>query len=57
MGERPRRKREPQRALRLTLTEPEIVPIAPARQRQAVDLLASMIVDYVERDHPERDQD
>jgi hypothetical protein len=41
----------------LTLTEPEIVPIAPARQRQAVDLLASMIVDYVERDHPERDQD
>lgn len=30
----------------LGLTELEIVPIAPARYRQALDLLAVMITDY-----------
>jgi hypothetical protein len=41
----------------LALTEPEVVQITPAQSRQAVDLLANMIVSYVERGHPERDQD
>ena len=31
----------------LELTEPETVPIAPKQYRQAVDLLAAMIADYV----------
>jgi hypothetical protein len=53
----PRQRRAPQRALALALTEPEVVQITPAQSLQAVDLLASMIVSYVERGHPERDQD
>ena len=57
MDNRPRKKSEPQRALRLALTEPEVVQIAPAEYRQAVDLLASVIVDFVERDRSERDHD
>lgn len=57
MDNQPRQKNEPRRALRLALTEPEVVQIAPAQCRQAVDLLASMIVDFVERDRFERDHD
>jgi hypothetical protein len=57
VGDRPRKKSEPQRALRLTMTEPEVVQIAPVRHRQPVDLLANMVVDYAERDHPERHHD
>lgn len=57
MDNQPRQKSEPQRALRLALTEPEVVQIAPAQYRQAVDLLASRIVDFVERDRSERDHD
>lgn len=44
--------RRSQRALHLTLTEPEVVPITEHQYRQAVELLAAMIVDWVQR--PER---
>jgi hypothetical protein len=47
----------PQRALALTLTEPEVVPITPERYRQAVDLLAAMIVRYVACPHERVDRD
>jgi len=57
MDNQPRQKSDPQRAPRLALTEPEVVQIAPARYRQAVDLLASMIFDFVEQDRSERDHD
>jgi hypothetical protein len=57
MDNQPRQKSEPQRALRLALTEPAVVQIAPAQYRQAVDLLASVIVDFVERDRSECDHD
>jgi hypothetical protein len=53
----PRQRRAPQQALALALTEPEVVQITPAQSRQAVDLIASMIVSYVERGRPERDYD
>ncbi len=57
MDNQPRQKSEPQRALRSELTEPEVVQIAPAQYRQVIDLLASVIVDFVERDRSERDHD
>jgi hypothetical protein len=57
MDNQPRQKSESQRALRSALTEPEVVQIAPAQYRQVVDLLASVIVDFVERDRSERDHD
>jgi hypothetical protein len=50
-------RRAPQQALALALTEPEAVQITPAQSRQAVDLIASMIVSYIERGRPERDYD
>jgi hypothetical protein len=50
------RRRAPQRALALALAEPEVVKITPTQYRQAVDLLASMIVSYIER-RPERHRD
>jgi len=56
MDNQPRQKSDPQRAPRLALTEPEVVQIAPAQYRQAVDLLASVIVDFVDRDRVERDR-
>jgi hypothetical protein len=37
--------------------KPEVVQIAPAQYRQAVDLLASVIVDFVEWVSFERDHD
>ena len=52
MDTRPRRKSGPRRALRLGLAEPEIVQIAPAQYR--LDLLASMIVDFLDVDRSER---
>jgi hypothetical protein len=53
----PPQRRAPQQALALALTEPEVVQITPAQSRQAVDLIASMIVSYIERGRPERDYD
>lgn len=44
-----RERGRPQRALRLTLTEPEVVPITEHQYRQAVEILAAMIVDWVQR--------
>lgn len=36
----------------LRLTAPEAVAITPDQHRQAVDLLASMILDYYAQHHP-----
>lgn len=57
MANQLRPRSEPRRALRLALTEPEVVQIAPAQYSQAVDLLASMIVDFVEQNRSECDRD
>jgi hypothetical protein len=53
MDKQLRRRRAPQRALAPALAEPEVVQITPAQYRQAVDLLASMIVKYVEQERAE----
>jgi hypothetical protein len=47
MDRQPRQRSATQRALALTLTEPEVVPITAERYRQAIDLLAAMIARYV----------
>jgi hypothetical protein len=57
MDRQPRQRRASQRALALALAEPEVVQILPTQYRQAIDLLASMIVSYVERGRPEDDRD
>jgi hypothetical protein len=45
------------RAVRLTLTAPEVVPITDRQYRQAVELLATMIVDWVQRSEPHSTSD
>jgi hypothetical protein len=57
MDRQPRQRRAPQRALALAFAEPEVVQITAAQYRQAVNLLASMIVSYVEQGRPEHDRD
>jgi len=49
---RPRPERN--RALALKLTTPEVVAITEEQYREAVDLLAAMIVSWVQRDRAER---
>jgi hypothetical protein len=41
------------RAIALRLTAPDVAPITEKQHRQAVDLLAAMIVSWVERNTPE----
>jgi hypothetical protein len=43
------------RALRLRLTTPDVVAISDKQHDEAVDLLAAMIVAWVQHDHPEPD--
>src|SRR5438128_432601 len=40
------------RAIALRLTAPDVAPITDKQHRQAVDLLAAMIVSWVERNTP-----